>query len=84
MASNFVAFLSGLIGLKKKATCLATVSVLEFVKDRPGHDFRYSVDWSKIRKQTHYEPRVSFLEGLRDTIKWYRENSSWWMALKNS
>ena len=59
-------------------------SFLEFVKDRPGHDFRYSVDWSKIRKQTHYEPRVSFLEGLRDTIKWYRENSSWWMALKNS
>ena len=57
---------------------------LEFVKDRPGHDFRYSVNWSKIRKQTHYEPRVSFLEGLRDTIKWYRENSSWWMALKNS
>jgi dTDP-glucose 4,6-dehydratase len=56
----------------------------EFVKDRPGHDFRYSVDWSKIRRQTHYEPRVSFLEGLRDTIKWYRENSSWWMALKNS
>ena len=57
---------------------------VEYVKDRPGHDFRYSVDWSKIRKQTHYEPRVSFLEGLRDTIKWYRENSSWWMALKNS
>jgi dTDP-glucose 4,6-dehydratase len=57
---------------------------LEYVKDRPGHDFRYSVDWSKVRKQTQYEPRVSFLEGLRDTITWYRENSSWWMALKNS
>jgi dTDP-glucose 4,6-dehydratase len=52
-------------------------SLIEFVKDRPAHDFRYSIDSSKIRK-LGWEPKVRFEEGLRKTIRWYLENRSWW------
>ena len=55
---------------------------IEYVKDRKGHDFRYSVDWSKIRNKLGYEPQVKFEDGLRDTIQWYRDNESWWKPLK--
>jgi dTDP-glucose 4,6-dehydratase len=61
----------------------ADESSIEFVKDRKGHDFRYSVDWSKIRNELGYEPQVEFEIGLKDTIQWYRENETWWKPLKN-
>jgi len=56
---------------------------IEYVEDRKGHDFRYSVDWGKINREIGYEPQVQFEVGLRDTIQWYRENESWWKPLKN-
>mgnify|MGYP003345533034 CR=1 FL=1 len=51
---------------------------IEFVKDRLGHDFRYSVDYSKIRRDLGYFPKVNFEDGLNKTIDWYLENRSWW------
>jgi dTDP-glucose 4,6-dehydratase len=62
----------------------ADKSSIEFVKDRKGHDLRYSLDWSKINKELAYEPKVKFEDGLKDTIQWYRENEEWWKPLKNS
>jgi dTDP-glucose 4,6-dehydratase len=61
----------------------ADESSIEYVEDRKGHDFRYSVDWTKINQQLGYEPLVTFEEGLKETIKWYRENEAWWKPLKN-
>jgi dTDP-glucose 4,6-dehydratase len=61
----------------------ADESSIEYVKDRKGHDLRYSVDWGKIRSELGYEPQVKFEDGLRDTIQWYRDNESWWKPLKN-
>lgn len=58
-------------------------SSIEYVEDRKGHDLRYSVDWTKIKRELGYEPRVGFEDGLRETIKWYRENEAWWKPLKN-
>ena len=58
-------------------------SSIEYVEDRKGHDFRYSVDWSKINRELGYEPQVKFEDGLRDTIQWYRDNESWWKPLKS-
>ena len=58
-------------------------SSIEYVEDRKGHDLRYSVDWSKIRGELGYLPQVKFEDGLRDTIKWYRDNIEWWKPLKN-
>ena len=57
-------------------------SSIEYVKDRKGHDLRYSVDWTKINRELGYEPQVKFEDGLRDTIQWYKDNESWWKPLK--
>jgi dTDP-glucose 4,6-dehydratase len=53
------------------------------VKDRPGHDFRYAIDASKIKK-LGFKSEFSFLEGLRQTVKWYQENEKWWKKIKKS
>ncbi|MEV1295997.1 dTDP-glucose 4,6-dehydratase [Pseudonocardia sp. NPDC049635] len=56
--------------------------MIERVPDRKGHDRRYSVDWSKIRDELGYAPRVPFDEGLAATVAWYRDNRDWWEALR--
>jgi len=52
-------------------------SLIEFVKDRPGHDYRYSLDSTKLRKQPGLKKRLSFEKGIRATVKWYTDNMSW-------
>lgn len=54
---------------------------IEFVKDRPGHDYRYSIDPSKAEKELNFKPKVSFEEGIEYTIKWYIENEGWWRRI---
>lgn len=61
----------------------ADESAIAFVEDRKGHDFRYSVDWTKIHRELGYEPQINFEDGLKETIQWYRENESWWKPLKS-
>ena len=53
-------------------------SRVEKVKDRQGHDLRYAVDDRKIREELGYRPRVSFAQGLAETVDWYRDNPGWW------
>ncbi len=57
-------------------------SMLRFVKDRPGHDRRYSLDCGKIRR-LGWEPARNFEEGLAETVRWYVENEAWWRPLKS-
>lgn len=57
---------------------------IEYVKDRPGHDRRYDVDWSKINTQLGWKPAHTFEQALDTTIKWYRDNQKWWQDLKTS
>jgi dTDP-glucose 4,6-dehydratase len=52
-------------------------SLISYVDDRPGHDRRYALDSSKIRRELGWDPRVSFEEGIRRTIEWYEANSTW-------
>jgi len=54
---------------------------LKYVKDRPGHDRRYAVDWSKLNK-IGWEPKYDFDKGLEETVKWFKENEWWWRPLK--
>lgn len=61
----------------------ADESLVVRVADRLGHDFRYSVNDSKLRK-LGYQPQQEFREGISNTIKWYVENESWWRPLKRS
>lgn len=57
-------------------------SSIEYVEDRKGHDIRYSVDITKISNELGYSPKISWEDGLRETIDWYLENEAWWRPLK--
>ncbi|MGW7327434.1 dTDP-glucose 4,6-dehydratase [Streptomyces sp. NPDC054840] len=56
--------------------------MVEPVADRKGHDLRYSIDISKIGAELGYAPQVTFEDGIKSTIDWYRENRAWWEPLK--
>lgn len=58
-------------------------SYIEFIKDRPGHDRKYSVDWSKIKNELGWQPMNNFDKWLVKTVDWYKENKKWWMDIKN-
>ena len=55
--------------------------LIQFVSDRPGHDYRYSLDSSKIRRELKWTPTHDFESGLNSTINWYIENKIWWKNL---
>jgi dTDP-glucose 4,6-dehydratase len=55
---------------------------LKFVKDRPGHDRRYAIDWSKIHKDLEWKPEHNFDEWLVKNVEWYKQNEWWWKPLK--
>ncbi len=52
-------------------------TLITYVEDRKGHDFRYSIEANKIKKMLNWTPRFSFNEGIRDTVNWYLENKKW-------
>ncbi|MBI5620973.1 dTDP-glucose 4,6-dehydratase [Candidatus Gottesmanbacteria bacterium] len=58
-------------------------SMIEFVKDRPGHDRRYAIDWSNIQTELGWEPLHDFDTWLAKTVSWYSEHESWWKPLKD-
>jgi dTDP-glucose 4,6-dehydratase len=55
---------------------------VKYVKDRPGHDRRYSIDASKIKRELGWEPKWTFEKGIAATINWYRDNEKWWRDIK--
>ena len=55
--------------------------LITFVSDRPGHDFRYAIDFSKLSSELGWQPRHSFESGIHSTVKWYIENRAWWEPL---
>lgn len=56
---------------------------IEYVKDRPGHDRRYAIDFYKIKNELGWQPKISFEDGLQKTIDWYKNNESWWKNIKS-
>ena len=52
--------------------------LITFVKDRPGHDVRYAIDASKIKRELGWVPEESFETGMKKTVRWYLENEAWW------
>ena len=58
--------------------------LITFVTDRPGHDFRYAIDASKIRDELGWLPKEDFSSGIEKTIRWYLDNKSWWKAIQDN
>jgi dTDP-glucose 4,6-dehydratase len=58
-------------------------SLIQFVKDRPGHDRRYALDSKKAQKELGWHPTVPFEAGLARTVEWYRANEPWWRAIRD-
>lgn len=56
--------------------------MIQFVAERPGHDPRYAIDASKLKRDLGWEPSVSFPEGIAQTVKWYKDNEEWWRPMK--
>ena len=59
-------------------------SLITFVADRPGHDARYAIDASKIKRELGWVPSVSFEEGIAKTVDWYLDNRWWWEEIRAS
>jgi len=57
------------------------ISYKTYVPDRPGHDRRYLLDSSKIRRELGWEPRIDFAQGFHETVAWYRAHPEWWQPL---
>ena len=58
-------------------------NLITFVKDRPGHDYRYAIDSTKIQNELGWKPIETFKTGIRKTIKWYLENENWWREIQD-
>jgi dTDP-glucose 4,6-dehydratase len=58
-----------------------TEELIEYVKDRPGHDKRYAINSTKIKSELGWEAKHSFENAIQDTIKWYLENQKWWKEI---
>lgn len=56
--------------------------LIKFVKDRPGHDRRYAIDYTKLKQNLEWRPKYDFSRGLRETTEWYCNNEDWWRVLK--
>lgn len=59
-------------------------ALITFVQDRPGHDFRYAIDCSRLEGELGWQPRESFESGLEKTVRWYLDNEAWWRPLRET
>lgn len=55
--------------------------LIKYVKDWPGHDFRYSLDSTKIEKKLGWKSKYDLDSGLKNTINWYLNNKTWWKSI---
>ncbi len=69
--------------LKPRNNSSSYKSLIEFVDDRPGHDFRYAINSSKAQKELSWKPKESIDSGLLKTVEWYLNNESWWRKIQD-
>jgi len=69
--------------IKPRPNGSSYAELITFVKDRPGHDFRYAIDASKIKNDLGWQPKETFETGIRKTIQWYLDNENWWRQIQD-
>ena len=67
--------------LKPRADGKSYADQITFVTDRPGHDLRYAIDASKIKRELNWTPKQDHTSGFRKTVQWYLDNQPWWQAI---
>ena len=70
-----------ILGVSKRLITVRDKVKITFVKDRPGHDFRYALDSRKIQKELRFKPKTNFKDGIKLTFEWYRNNRSFYKSL---
>ena len=58
--------------------------LITYVEDRPGHDFRYAIDASKINNELNWRPKETFNSGIQKTVEWYLTNQDWWKNIQTA
>ena len=71
-------------GLARCPTRSSHRELITFVSDRPGHDFRYAIDFGKLNNELGWSPEHSFEQGLESTVRWYMDNRAWWEPLMST
>ena len=67
--------------IKPRTNNESYANLIKFVKDRPGHDFRYAINSSKISKTLGWSPQININLGLEETVRWYVTNETWWRKI---
>lgn len=70
--------------LKPRKNNLLYSDLISFVADRPGHDYRYAIDASKIKNELNWIPKETFESGIQKTIDWYLSNEDWWRKIQKN
>lgn len=70
--------------IRSSKTLSSYKELITFVKDRPGHDFRYAIDSSKLSNELNWSPIETFESGIRKTIEWYLQNEEWWKDIQDN
>ena len=69
--------------MKLRSNGRSYTELINYVTDRPGHDFRYAIDGTKINNKLGWSPKETFASGIRKTIQWYLDNESWWRKIQD-
>ncbi len=72
---------NNLLNVSKKLINIGDKVKISFVKDRPGHDMRYALDSSKVRKKLKFKPKTNFKKGIKLTFEWYKNNKTYYKSL---
>ena len=78
---NNIQICKTLLKISKKINVVKKNVKIKFVKDRPGHDFRYALNSNKIKKELKWKPKTSFEKGILDTFNWYLDNKKYYTSL---
>ena len=81
---DIVKMICDIFDKKFKSNNFKYKNLIKFVDDRPGHDYRYAVDYSKIKNELKWEPEISFEKGLASTVDWYLKNDFWWKKIQHT